>query len=143
MKKTLETYVTKESDEPKIPIVMSQEYLRIRNEEGIVPSKIFYFEHLMPLIRPWLEQQEEHQQLRKIRYSTLVSLMGFSPETTVHATVILRPQKLIIAYSKNVRDAAEPAINYLLNEKIISPFNLDMLAIDALALGPLGWIIGE
>src|SRR5215467_9071844 len=104
------------SDEPQIPLEISQEYLRIRNEEGIVPSKVFYFKYLMPLLRPWLEQRKEHQRLREKKYSTLVSLMGFSPETTVHATLILRPRKLIIVYSEDARDVARPAIEYLVSE---------------------------
>ncbi len=119
------------SSESLIPEEISQEYLRLRNENGIVASKVFYFKHIMPLIRPWLEGQEDNLKLRERKYSTLVSLMGYSPETTIHSTIILRPKKLIIVYNEDVKASAEPAIEYLLNEKIITPFDLEMLAIEA------------
>ncbi len=119
------------SNEPLIPEEIRHEYLRLRNENGIVASKVFYFKHIMPLIRPWLEEQEDNLHLRERKYSILVSLMGYSPETTVHSTIILRPQKLIVVYNEDVKASAEPAINYLLNEKIITAFDLEMLAIEA------------
>lgn len=122
---------TTPNSKPLIPLEISQEYLRIRNEIGIVPSKVFYFKHIMPLIRSWLDKQEEYKKLHERKYSILFSLMGFSPETTVHSAIILRPQKLIIVYNEDVKASAEPAIDYLLSEKIITAFNLEMIAIDA------------
>ena len=58
----------------------------------IAESKDYYFERIMPLLRPVIESREEHVRLRGLGYTTLVSLMGFSPETTVHSALILRPQ---------------------------------------------------
>lgn len=114
-----------------IPEEISQEYLRLRNEDGIVASKVFYFKYIMPLIRPWLEEQNDGLKLNERKYSTLVSLMGYSPETTVHSAIILRPKKLIVVYNEDVKASAVPAVEYLLNEKIITAFDLEMLAIEA------------
>jgi hypothetical protein len=108
------------------------EYLQLRKSD-LGASKRFYFEKIMPIIRPLLEQQSEHDELRKKKYSTLVSLMGFSPETTVQATLIIRPQKLIVVYSEGEKskESAQPAIEYLQQQGIISPFDLTLIPIDA------------
>ncbi len=116
----------------EVPEDLAAEYLRIRNE-SIAESKRYYFEVLMPLMKPALENRPEHIELKKARYKTLVSLMGFSPETTVHTCLILRPERLIIAHSDNepTRKAAEPALNYLIREGIIGNFDLTLVPIDA------------
>jgi CRISPR-associated protein (Cas_Cas02710) len=121
--------------EKAIPAELIQEYLRIRNED-IVKSKYHYFKELMPRINPLLESRPEHIAIRKAQheegFTTLVSLMGFSPETTVHAAVILRPKKLVIAYSDNAKESMRPAIEYLNREKIVDVlFDLGKVEIDA------------
>jgi len=119
-------------NEQLVPDEIVQEYFRLRYlPDGIVDAKKFYFKHIMPLLRPWLEEQEEHKQLRDRKYTTLVSLMGFSPETTVQTTLILQPKKLIIVYNEEVKETADPAIRYLLEEEIISPLDYEKLEIDA------------
>jgi len=141
MEMTMSTQKTKKSQATKaksqlvstpiIPDEISNEYLRIRREVGIVEAKVFYFKMIMPLLRPWLEKRKEHQPLRKQHYSTLVSLMGYSPETTVHSTVVLRPAKLVVVYNDLVAPSAEPALDYLKAEGIISHFNLTLIEVDA------------
>lgn len=120
--------------EEQIPAELIEEYLRIRSED-IVASKYFYFQQLMPRFRPLLESRPEHVAIREAQhregFSTLVSLMGFSPETTVHAAVILRPKKLVVAYSENGRETARPAFEYLQRENIVDVLDTQPVPIDA------------
>lgn len=106
-----------ESDShPLVPQELADEYLRVRNlPDGFVEAKRLYFAEIMPRIRPALEDQDVHRELRSRGYETLVSLMGFSPETTVQTALILRPKKLTIVLSdgEKARSAAGPAVRYL------------------------------
>jgi hypothetical protein len=117
-----------------VPREVADEYLGIR-KASLQDAKRFYFENIMPLLRGPLEAYPDHQQIRDKGYKTLVSLMGFSPETTVHAAIIIRPEKLIVAYSHDgdgkAQQAAEHALEYLIRERLISRFNLDLVPINA------------
>ena len=124
-----------EEFEKAIPKDMIDEYMDIR-EQDFIKSKYYYFENLMPRIKPLLESRPEHEKFRESQhaegFSTLVSLMGFSPETTVHAAVILRPKKIVIAYSENSKESMRPAIEYLSREKIVDVlFDVEKVEIDA------------
>ncbi len=128
--------VSAEAEEFKqaVPQEIINEYLRIR-QENLNKSKIYYFDEIMPRIRPLLENRPKHVMIRNDQqqegFDTLVSLMGFSPETTVHAAVILRPKRLVIAFSENAKESARPAIDYLRREKIIDEFDMELVRIDA------------
>ena len=58
----------------------------------------FYFKILPPLLNS--EGRPAHRLLRAEAVQVLVSLMGFSPETTVISTAILRPQSLVVVSSE-------------------------------------------
>ncbi|MCC6154553.1 MAG: hypothetical protein IT367_12375, partial [Candidatus Hydrogenedentes bacterium] len=118
-------------------VVLSEElvasYLAAR-EKDIGTSKLFYFEHIMPRFRKPLEEIEEHKRVAAREFETLVSLMGFSPETTVQACIVVRPKKLVVIGSDgdNARAAAKPAFEYLQREGLIDPFNdLTQIRVDA------------
>lgn len=117
-----------------VPEEIINGYLTLR-QENLSESKIYYFQEIMPRIRPLLENRPKHVRIRNDQqeegFDTLVSLMGFSPETTAHAAVILRPKRLVIAFSENAKESARPAIEYLRRERIIDEFDLELVRIDA------------
>lgn len=121
--------MTPNPDESFLPKELIDEYLRIRQTD-LAASKVFYFDKIMPALRPQLEARPVHLEYRG-RYETLVSLMGFSPETTVISAVILRPRRLIIAYSEEAGDAAEPAIAYLTREGIVRSLSIIPVPVNA------------
>jgi len=110
-----------------IPLESVEEYLALRQKQ-VAAAKTYYFEKLMPLMRPIIERQCDR--FRDRRCAVLLSLMGFSPETTVIASLILRPKKLVIAYSQNAREEARPALRYLAREGIVDEFDVERIAID-------------
>lgn len=119
------------NDAPLLSDELRAQYLAVLRRD-LAASKSFYFQEVMPRLRPIVEGDDRHREVRG-KYETLVSLMGFSPETTVLATLIIRPQKLIVAYSdeNRARAAAEPAMRYLVDEKILSQFDIQTIPIDA------------
>ena len=122
----------KDEESVFIPQELVDEYMKFR-ATGIPAAKRFYFESMMPIIRERIEALPEHRSVREIQFDTLVSMMGFSPETTVLSTLVIRPQKLIVAFTddEKSRDSAKPAIDYLLREGILSPFDISYIGIDA------------
>jgi len=132
----MSTQATPEPDpelEPIVPKEIEEEYLRIRStpKTGIAESKVFYFKEVIQHIRPRLEAWPEHVRLRSMGYTTLVSLMGFSPETTVLSTLVLRPKTLVIVYSENARESARPALAYLEREGLIDTFDRELISVNA------------
>jgi hypothetical protein len=92
----------------KIDATLRAEWSRLQSTDAGAASA-FYFQHILPAV------VKHHRQ----RVSTvascelLVSLMGFSPETTVLATAFLRPQQLVIVASKNAERYCEQCIAFL------------------------------
>ena len=82
-----------------VPKELLDEYHKIKWEVGKAEASEYYFEHLMPIVREAFEAVPEHKSIMQRQYSVLFSLMGFSPETTVLATLAVRPQKLVVAYT--------------------------------------------
>ena len=109
-------------------------YLEMRQRD-LHESKVFYFQRLLPVLRPLIEDQPEHLRLRGQQFETLVSLMGFSPETTVISTLILQPKKLVVAFSNQARREFRMAVNYLVGEGILEYDNIQHCAIDAMDPG--------
>ena len=115
---------------PAISDDLVEQYLELRQAD-IVESKLFYFERLMPEIAAWLEARPQTAELRNRRPEVLVSLMGFSPETTALVATILRPAHLVIAYSdgETVKESAKPALEYL-QGGIVDHFGLTLAPLD-------------
>lgn len=116
------------TDDP-VPRELARRYLEIRNQNE-VDSKEFYFAEIMPRLRPGIERYAEALGVRG-KYDTLVSLMGFSPETTVHMALMLRPKTLVVAYSAEARATAKPAFDYLLRENLVDYFGFRHTEVDA------------
>jgi hypothetical protein len=107
-------------------------YMEIRNRD-LPASKEFYFKEIMPRLEVAFDLDPHCQEQRSEKVETLVSLMGYSPETTVIAATILRPQRLIVAYSADAqaKQAARPALNYLTSRGILDQFSIEHIAVDA------------
>src|ERR1700751_3540990 len=95
------------------------QYMTLRRD-NLVASKELYFAEIMPRLRITLEKSPEHLQLRQKKFETLVSLMGFSVETTVICTLILRPRKLALVYSSQAEELFNLALRYLIDQKILN-----------------------
>jgi hypothetical protein len=107
-----------------------EKYMELRRN-NLVESKRFYFREIMPKIRQALETTENHVRLAGQEFETLVSLMGFSPETTVICTLILRPRKLVVVYSREANDLFDLAMRYLLDNNILTLPNIKYSEVDS------------
>jgi hypothetical protein len=96
-----------------------KDYMALR-QQNLVAAKELYFAQIMPRLRLSLEKSPEHVKLQQKGFETLVSLMGFSPETTVICTLILRPRKLALVYSSQAEELFNLAIKYLIDQKILN-----------------------
>src|SRR5688572_9926224 len=79
----------------------------------------YYFDNLLQANLEYLEALPCHRELRATAYGTLVSLMGFSPETTVTSAVLLRPKLLVIVSSSGATESLELAHTFLTSRKIL------------------------
>jgi len=81
----------------------------------------YYFDNILPEVLDHLTAngvalpEEERPDL-------LVSLMGFSPETTVISAAMVRPGRLVVIYSKETEQYFDIAAQFLTSRKII-PFS--------------------
>jgi len=76
-----------------------------------------------------LEKRPAHRQLRAEAVQVLVSLMGFSPETTVISTAILRPQSLVVVLSERAERSYDRAHEFLTAHKILRPSQIERIII--------------
>ncbi|MFO1500828.1 MAG: hypothetical protein U1G07_20985 [Verrucomicrobiota bacterium] len=109
---------------------LANEYIKQRQAD-LIASKQFYFQRLIPHLRPLVEAAPGNAELRHAGYTTLISLMGFSPETTVFSALVLRPARVLIICSDNAQKSAEPAIRYMLDEKLVDYFSLKHVIVNA------------
>ena len=116
------------------PDVVTQwrELLKQGTNESRKEAETFYFASILPDVLTHLDSLDHHKALRRMKFHTLVSLMGFSPETTVISTAILRPQRLVIVYSRNVGESLDRAHDYIRERGILKPRQ-----IDAVQVGPV------
>lgn len=78
-------------------------------------ATVLYFDEILP-------QVVAHQQAKSKTHpkcDLLVSLMGFSPETTVITAACLRPQRLVIVASDNAKWHLEQCQNFLAQHKLL------------------------
>jgi hypothetical protein len=93
-------------------------------QAGPDQANAYYIANVLPLVLEHLEGLEEHREIRRQHEgATLISLMGFSPETTVIATALLRPKRLIIIRSRGEKTSRglDSAADYLITHGVI-PF---------------------
>ena len=89
----------------------------------------FYFDQVLPPLLAVLEKRPSHQQLRAEQVQVLVSLMGFSPETTVICTAVLRPQSLVVVLSERAEHSYDRAHAFLTTHKILRPSQIERVLI--------------
>lgn len=89
----------------------------------------FYFAEVLPPLLAILEQRPAHRLLRAEAVHVLVSLMGFSPETTVICAAILRPQSLVVVLSERAEHSYDRAHEYLTAHKILRPSQIERVII--------------
>jgi hypothetical protein len=89
----------------------------------------FYFETILPPLLATLERRPSHQALRAQGYDTLVSLMGFSPETTVMSAALLRPQTLLVVLSEKAEASYDRAHAFLTAHKILRHSQIEKVTI--------------
>ena len=75
-----------------------------RDDAGRLEAQRHYFRELLPKIVQLVETAQEHRHIQGLGTHTLVSLMGFSPETTVIAAAVVRPRKLIVIFGDTEDD---------------------------------------
>lgn len=78
----------------------------------------FYFENILPGLVQYL-LAHRRPELNDFSCDTLVSLMGFSPETTVLATALLRPKRVLAIRSAGVDSSYDLAAQFLISGHFI------------------------
>ena len=87
-------FMSAESQIPKgLPLELLQPWLDLKTRREALE---YYFHEILSKVLAVIEVDPRHLDLRGNQYHTLISLMGYSPETTVICAAIIRPQKLII-----------------------------------------------
>jgi len=112
-----------------IPEELEQEWrdlLASDREQG----EALYFARILPSLLEHLESLDHHRALRDRGYETLVSLMGFSPETTIISTSVLRPQRLVVLASRNTMRSYDRAHAVLLERGVLAPSSMFLVPID-------------
>lgn len=91
-------------------------------------ASIFYFCEILPQVVA--HQQSKGKALANC--DLLVSLMGFSPETTVITTALLRPRRLVVVASENAKWHLELCQSFLSNHKLLAVESMSSRMIDPL-----------
>ncbi len=89
-----------------------------------------YFEKILPPLLDHLEALPGHVELRDRGFHTLASLMGYSPETTILATCILRPKKLVVLASSNTLPSYDRAHAFLSARSVLPPSAIFLVPTD-------------
>lgn len=102
-------------DFPEIDAATRAEWVRLQSTDAGAAS-VFYFQHILPVV---VMHHRQHVPTAA-SCELLVSLMGFSPETTVLATAFVRPQRLVIVASKNAERYCGQCIAFLTEHTLIA-----------------------
>ena len=110
---------------PTIDATLRAAWVRLQSTDAGAASA-FYFQHILPVV------VKHHQQRVPTAASCelLVSLMGLSPETTVLATALVRPQQLVIVASKNAERYCEQCIAFLTEHTLIAREMISVRMVD-------------
>lgn len=87
----------------------------------------FYFENILPLVVTNIQERAKHAYAGEPpgQWDSLVSLMGYSPETTVIATAAVRPRKrLIMVTSDNTLPHYDLVLGTLTRMGILKPHQI-------------------
>lgn len=110
---------------PEIETATRVEWERLQHADAAGASA-FYFRHILPTV------VVHHQQHKPpvAPCELLVSLMGFSPETTVLATTLVQPRQLVIIASKRAERYCEQCIAFLTEHALIASEMISVRMVD-------------
>lgn len=99
-------------------ILKGEETFSDPEEKPRTQARLYHTEHMLADV---LEQtRERYIELHgEPRVETLVSMVGFSPETTIQATYVLRPRRLVLIYSQ----ASQRQLDFIY-QQIVDRFEL-------------------
>jgi hypothetical protein len=109
----------------KIDVAKHAEWEQLQRVNAEAASA-FYFENILPSV-------VEHHQRHVPELSPcelLVSLMGFSPETTVIATAMIRPRRLVIIASRNAERYCKLSMKFLTKHHLLTDGNSSVQFVD-------------
>lgn len=133
-----------ETADCRLPIELLQPWLGLlkaaKSDEDRQAATQHYFDVVLPEVVKKLTPQRKHKRLRDEKCHTLVSLMGFSPETTVICATVVRPEKLVIVYGstddvkeqRRGADSYNRAFRFLVDNHILEPDQIHHQTIDPL-----------
>lgn len=97
-----------------IPQNLIQEWLALKGKEATA----FYFEHILESVVASLKERCP-EEIRNANCDCLVSLMGFSPETTVLAAAAVRPKRLYVVTGEKTEENYDLAHQFLVKHHIL------------------------
>lgn len=89
-------------------------------------ASMFYFQHILPEV----VQLHQKQALSDGACDLLVSLMGFSPETTVLAAMFMQPQKLVVIASDRTEPYSRQCTTFLTQHGLLDSERIDVRIVD-------------
>ena len=101
------------------------EWERLQRTDARAASA-FYFQSILPAVITHHQQRVDLSPPCEL----LVSLMGLSPETTVLAMAMVRPQRLEIIASKNAEHYCEQCIAFLTEHQLITREAISMRMVE-------------
>ncbi|MCW6053714.1 hypothetical protein K4039_27610 [Lyngbya sp. CCAP 1446/10] len=72
----------------------------------------FYCENIIPSLLPQLKKEFANTYQQNNKYDCLISLLGFTPETSVLAYQFCQPEKFIVLYTEESSTYLEKVVNY-------------------------------
>ena len=112
-------------DIPEIEVATRIEWERLQRSDAGAASA-FYFQHILPVVVMHHRQRVPTSASCEL----LVSLMGFSPETTVLTAVFVQPRQLVIVASKNAERYCEQSIAFLTEHALIAREMISVRMVD-------------
>ena len=112
-------------DIPEIEVATRIEWERLQRSDAGAASA-FYFQHILPVVVMHHRQRVPTSASCEL----LVSLMGFSPETTVLTAVFVQPRQLVIVASKNAERYCEQCIAFLTEHALIAREMISVRMVD-------------
>lgn len=89
-----------------------------------------YFEHILPLAISRLQERETPALVSAKPWDCLVSLMGFSPETTVLTTAVIKPKKrLVIITSEETLPHYDLVLGAVTRLGLLKPYQIDKVVV--------------
>lgn len=120
---------------PGLPLEMIQPWLDLLKKNP-AEAQDHYFAHLLGDVLALADADPAHRRLRADGFDTLISLMGFSPETTIIAAAVVRPRRLVIVCGEapdergRIDSSYNRAADYLIRTGILTHAQIERRVID-------------